>query len=194
MNQVRGLRLPLNASNNAPKPDVSEDQDAAITFSVEPLAKRHQRDGFSCGAEPLDRYLNIQASQDQRRRFAAPYVAVTDNDIVVAYYSLSSFRINQPDLPGEERKKLPGYPNVPATLLGRLAVDQKYHGRGIGEHMLLHALKRSNDLSCEIASYAIVVDAKDDAAIAFYQHFNFLQFPSTSNRLYLPVKQLAKLF
>lgn len=173
---------------------MSEDQDAAITFTVEPLAKRHKRDVFSCGAEPLDRYLKIQASQDKRRRFAAPYVAVTDNNIVVAYYALSSFRIDQPDLPEDERKKLPGYPDVPATLLGRLAVDQKYRGQGIGEHMLLHALKRSNDLSCEIASYAVVVDAKDDAAIAFYQHFNFLQFPGTPNRLYLPMKQVAKLF
>ena len=66
-----------------------------------------------------------------------PYVAVTDNNIVVAYYTLSSFRIDQPDLPEDERKELPGYPDVPATLLGRLAVDQKYRGQGIGEHMLL---------------------------------------------------------
>ena len=84
--------------------------------------------------------------------------------------------------------------DVPATLLGRLAVDQKYRGQGLGEHMLLHALKRSNDLSCEIASYAVVVDAKDEAVIAFYQHFNFLQFPGTPDRLYLPMKQVAKLF
>ena len=173
---------------------MSEVQDDAITFTVEPLAKRHKRDDFSCGAEPLDRYLKTQASQDKRRRFSAPYVAVTDDDIVIAYYALSSFRIDQPDLPEDERKKIPGYPDVPATLLGRLAVDQKYRGQGLGEHMLLHALKRSYDLSCEIASYAVVVDAKDEAAIVFYQHFNFLQFPGTPNRLYLPMKQVAKLF
>lgn len=173
---------------------MSENPDTAVTFIVEPLAKRHKRDVFSCGAEPLDRYLKIQASQDKRRRFAAPYVAVTDDNIVIAYYALSSFRIDQPDLPEDERKKLPKYPNVPATLLGRLAVDQNYRGQGVGEHMLLHALKRSNDLSSEIASYAVVVDAIDDTAIAFYQHFNFLLFPNTPNRLYLPMKQAAKLF
>lgn len=173
---------------------MSEDRDAAVTFTVEPLVKRHKRDDFSCGAEPLDRYLKTQASQDKKRRFAAPYVAVTDDNIVIAYYALASFRIDQPELPEDERKKLPKYPDVPATLLGRLAVDQNYRGHGIGEHMLLHALKRSNDLSSEIASYAVVVDAKDDAAIAFYQHFNFLRFPGTPNRLYLPMKQVAKLF
>ena len=170
------------------------DQDFAVTFTVEPLARRHKRDNFSCGAEPLDRYLKTQASQDKKRRFAAPYVAVTDDNIVIAYYVLSSFRIDHPDLPEDERKKLPKYPNLPATLLGRLAVDQNYRGQGIGEYMLLHALKRCNDLSSEIASYAVVVDAKDDAAITFYRHFNFRVFPSTANRLYLPMKQVAKLF
>ena len=67
---------------------MSEAQDAATTFTVEPLAKRHKRDVFSCGTEPLDRYLKTQASQDKRRRFAAPYVAVTDDDIVIAYYAI----------------------------------------------------------------------------------------------------------
>ena len=146
---------------------MAEDQDAPTTFTVEPLAKRHGRNSFSCGTEPLDRYLKIQASQDKKRRIAAPFVAVTDTNIVVAYYSLSSFRIDLPELLEDERKKLPRYPDVPATLLGRLAVDQKYRGQGIGEHMLLHALKRSSDLSYEIASYAVVVDAKDEAAVAF---------------------------
>ena len=79
------------------------------------------------------------------------------------------------------------------ALASRLAVDQTYRGQGIGEHMLVHALKRSNELSSEIASYA-VVDDKDEAAFAFYQHFNFLPFPGTPNGLYLPVKQVAKLF
>ena len=108
---------------------MSEDRDAAVTFTVEPLVKRHKRDDFSCGAEPLDRYLKTQASQDKKRRFAAPYVAVTDDNIVIAYYALSSFRIDQPELPEDERKKLPKYPDVPATLLGRLAVDQNYRGQ-----------------------------------------------------------------
>ena len=172
---------------------MSENEDA-VTFIVEPLAKRHKRDKFSCGAEPLDRYLKTQATQDARRGYAAPIVAVTGDNTVIAYYTLSAFKIDLPDLPENERKKLPRYPDVPATLLGRLAVDQNFRGQGIGEHMLLHALKRSHDLSSEIASFAVVVDAKDDAAIAFYQHFNFLQFPECNDRLYLPMKQVAKLF
>ena len=172
---------------------MSED-DTPPTFTTEPLAKRHKRDDFSCGADPLDRYLKTQASQDMRRGVAAPYVAAPYDNTVIAYYTLSAFKIDLPDLPEGERKKLPRYPDVPATLLGRLAVDQNYRGQGLGEHLLLHALKRSYDLSSAIASYAIVIDAKDDAAIAFYQHFNFLQFPERTDRLYLPMKQVAKLF
>jgi GNAT superfamily N-acetyltransferase len=172
---------------------VSEGEDS-VTFTVQPLARRHKRDDFSCGIEPLDRYLKTQASQDARRGFAAPIVAVTDDNTVIAYYTLSAFTIGVGELPEEETKGFPKHPVAPATLLGRLAVEQSCRGQGIGEHMLLHALKRAYDLSSEIASYTVVVDAKNDAAAAFYQHFGFQPLPERTDRLYLPMKQLAKLF
>lgn len=172
---------------------MSKDE-TTVTFTVEPLAKHHKRTDFSCGAEPLDLYLKNQASQDAKRGFAAPMVAVTIDTIVIAYYTLSAFKIDLPDLTEDERKKLPKYPDVPATLLGRLAVDEKYRGLGIGADMLAHALTRSYEQSSKIASYAIIVDAKDEAAISFYQHFGFTSFPDRRDRLYLPMKQVAKLF
>ena len=168
--------------------------DTAPTFTVEPLAKRHKRADFSCGIDPLDRYLKTQASQDAKRRVAAPFAAVTSDNTVIGYYTLSAFSIELAALPAAQAKKLPKYPIVPATLLGRLAVDQSQHGRGVGELILMDALSRSYTNTPEIASYAVVVDAKNDAAIAFYQRYDFIQFPDRPNRLFLPMNVIAKLF
>jgi len=171
---------------------LSKDQDA-IPFSFEPLTRKHDREAFSCGSEPLDRYLKTQARQDASRGFAAPIVAVTGGKTIIAYYTLASYSVGVRELPEDETKGLPKYPDVPATLLGRLAVDQEFRGQGFGGHMLLHALKRSYDLSAEIASFLVVVDAKDDTAIAFYEHYGFKRLPDRPDRLYLPMKQIAKL-
>ena len=109
---------------------------------VEPLGKAHDRQKFSCGYEALDRYLREQASQDARRRVAAPFVLVQDSDrkTIIGYYTLSALGIDLHDLPDNVIKKLPSYPVVPVTLLGRLAVDQHHRGQGAGEFLLVDAL------------------------------------------------------
>jgi GNAT superfamily N-acetyltransferase len=152
-----------------------------VTFSVEPLAKRHRRADFSCGIEPLDRYLQRQASQDAKRGVAAPFVIVTQSNDVIGYCTLSAFSVDLPTLPAAQARKLPKYPNVPATLLGRLAVDQNQRGLGIGEFLLMDALSRSHRATSEVASYAVVVD-------------DFLRFPETANRLFLPMNTIKRLF
>jgi GNAT superfamily N-acetyltransferase len=162
----------------------------------EPLAKHHDRAAFSCGNETLDRYLKERASQDARRRIAAPFVVVskTDPQIILGYYTLSSFGIVLGDLPANIVKKLPDYPIVPATLLGRLAVDQSHHGQGLGGDLLIDALGRAFAQSSQIASYAVVVDAIDQNAISFYKNYDFLPFPDNPNRLFLPMKTIGDLF
>jgi GNAT superfamily N-acetyltransferase len=89
---------------------------------------------------------------------------------------------------------LPRYPQLPATLLGRLAVDQGMKGRGLGEFLLMDALRRSLEASARIAAMAVLVDAKDDAAHAFYRHFGFLPLHEQPRRLFLPMKNVAGLF
>ncbi|MFD1960717.1 hypothetical protein ACFSHP_20045 [Novosphingobium panipatense] len=92
---------------------------------------RHDRSGFSCGVEALDRYLQSQASQDARRRVAAPYVLIEPpSPNVLGFYTLSNTSLQAADLPAALVKKLPRYPVLPATLLGRLAVNAKGRGRG----------------------------------------------------------------
>lgn len=164
-----------------------------FAYVIEPLDAQHNRSDFECGVEPLNRYLKQQASQDMRRRIAALFVLVNqDIDSIAGYYTLAATAIRLAELPTEITKKLPKYPLVPATLLGRLAVDQRYQGQGIGSFLLMDALRRS--FNSEIASMAVVVDAKDDKARDFYEHHQFIRFSEESQRLYLPMTTIAKLF
>lgn len=154
---------------------------------------RHDRSSFSCGVEALDRYLQSQASQDARRRVAAPYVLVeAPAPNVLGFYTLSNTSIQAAELPEAFVKKLPRYPVLPATLLGRLAVDAKGRGRGLGTELLLDALQRC--LRSETASLAVMVDAKDDSAISFYERHEFLRLPDQPNRLFMPMSEIEKLF
>lgn len=167
-----------------------------IPWIVEPLGKQHNRAGFSCGHEALDRYLREQANQDARRRVAAPFILLQKHDAktILGYYTLSAFGIDLEDLPAEIVKKLPTYPVVPVTLLGRLAVDKRRQGQGAGEFLLVDALRRAFHQSSQIAAAAVVVDAIDEKAAAFYRHFEFIPFPDKPGRLFLPMKTIASLF
>lgn len=160
---------------------------------IEPLGKSHNRASFSCGKEPLDRYLKEQAGQDAKRRVAAPFILTLNNDhtTIVGYYTLSALSVNLQDLPEDIIKKLPAYSLVPVTLLGRLAVDVRYRGKGAGEFLLSNALERALAQSSQIGATAVVVDAIDEQAATFYRHFNFIDFPNKPDRLFITMKTIA---
>lgn len=162
----------------------------------EPLAPRHDRAAFSCGNDSLDRYLKEQAGQDARRRVAAPFVLVSPGDLktILGYYTLSAFGIEPGELPPAVARKLPAHSLLPATLIGRLAVDGRHRGQGLGELLLVDALKRALTQSEQIGATSVVVDAIDDRAARFYEHFGFMAFPSRRHRLFLPMKTIAALF
>jgi ribosomal protein S18 acetylase RimI-like enzyme len=162
-------------------------------FSVAPLSDRHDRAAFSCGLDALDRYLPTQAGQDVRRRVASCFVLLGEDESgVVGYYTLSATSIALADLPPATAKRLPRYPSVPATLMGRLAVDRSCQGQRLGEFLLLDAINRC--LRAEIASFAFVVDAIDDRACGFYERFGFRRFAPQELRLFMPMSEIAALF
>jgi ribosomal protein S18 acetylase RimI-like enzyme len=163
-------------------------------FRVEVLARAHDREAFSCGADALDLYLKRYASQDVSKRASVCFVLTPDGATVAGFYTLSQYSVDLVRLPEAIASKLPKYPEVPATLLGRLAVDEKFKGRKLGEFLLLDALHRSWQQSKQVASAAVVVDAKDAAASRFYLRFNFIELPGTPSRLFLPMQTIAKLF
>lgn len=148
--------------------------------------------GFESGIEPLDRYFQTQAGQDARKRMAAPFVLILEDGSVAGYYTLSSTAIRLPELPANVIRKLPRYPLIPATLLGRLAIDRRYQGRGYGRFLLADALYRA--VRSEIASFAVIVDAKDESAKRFYERESFLPFADEPMKLFRAMADIAKLF
>jgi ribosomal protein S18 acetylase RimI-like enzyme len=158
---------------------------SSAPFQLAPLDAAHDRTTFNSGSKPLDRYLQEQVTQDVRRRVAACFVALADGQRIVGYYTLASASLLLADLPASTGKKLPRYPTVPAVRMGRLAVDQTLKGQGLGGALLADALDRA--ARSEIAAYALMVDAKDEAAAAFYRHHGFIALSDLPLTLFLPL-------
>lgn len=167
-------------------------ESASDALRVEALGAHHDRSSFDSGVEPLDRYLRTQAGQDAKRRLAAPFVFILPDGGIAGYYTLSATSLKLPDLPETVTRKLPRYPLIPATLLGRLAVDLRHRGQGHGRFLLADALFRA--VRSEIASFAILVDAKDENARRFYERESFLPLPDRPLKLFRPLADVAKLF
>ncbi len=166
--------------------------DIEEALRVELLGAQHDRSAFESGVEPIDRYFRIQAGQDARKNMAVPFVLVLSDGTVAGYYTLSSTAVNLGDLPEKTTRKLPRYPLVPAILLGRLAIDRRHQGKGYGRFLLADALFRA--VRSEIASFAVVVDAKDDNARRFYERESFLPFPDEPMKLFRPMADIEQLF
>jgi len=139
-------------------------------------------------------YLHKQAGQDLKKRAAVPFVITPDGETIAGYYTLSQYAVQLDAIPEEVAKKLPKYPIVPATLLGRLAVSTAFRGQGLGTLLLMDALNRALQHSRELASAGVVVDAKDAAALAFYKKYGFLELPRVERRLFLPMGTVEQLF
>lgn len=154
-------------------------------FRLVPLDAAHDRAGFNSNSEPLNRYLREQVTQDIRRRVAACFVALADEQCIAGYYTLASASLLLSDLPASTGKKLPRYPTVPAVRMGCLAIDQAFKGQGLGGALLADALDRA--ARSEIAAFALMVDAKDETAAAFYQHHGFIALPDLPLTLFLPL-------
>lgn len=164
-------------------------------FCIELLAAHHDRAAFSCGNEQLDRYLHVSATQDKKRNIAIPYVIYhKDRRKIIGYYTLSMSGINLEQLPAEIIKKLPKYPIVGVTLIGRLAVDLDYKGFGWGKLIVMDAFQRSLNISKATGSFAVVVDAIDDDAVRFYQRFDFKIFPGCADKLFRTMTSIGQIF
>jgi len=157
---------------------------------VEPLGGSHDRRGFACGVEPLDRYFRELVTQDVRRRIASCFVAVDTSGAVAGFYTLSAAGLPMTDLPAEEARRLPRHPLLPACRIGRLAVATAAAGQGLGATLVIDAVSRA--MRAEPAIFALLVDAKDAAAARFYAHLGFRPLASRRLGFYLPVAEVAR--
>jgi len=162
---------------------------------IELLDKKHNRNNFDCGKDLLNNYLKHQAGQDVKRKLSVCFVlSENDTNVIKGFYTLSNYSIPLSSFSEQIQKKLPeSYPSVPATLLGRLAIDKKYQGKGIGKILLIDALKRSYDSAQAIGSFAVVVDPIDEEAERFYKKYDFIKLPD-SGKMFIAIKTLGQLF
>lgn len=159
------------------------------------LGKRHNRGAFSCGKVQLDTYLQTKASQDLKRWLAAVFILhARGSDDIIGYFALSGLSIDPGALPKDISKKLPPKRPVPCTLLAQFAVATKWQGKGVSRWMLSAVFDKVWTNAQTQGSFALVVDAVDDDAIQYWAHNDFIQFPSTPNRLFMPMATIGKLF
>ena len=164
----------------------------SVSLHIQPLdAEKHDRFGFDCGEPALNDYLAKRARKEMTSGVAACFVATASENTreVLGYYTLSAVSIVRTQLPPEILGKLPRYREMPATLLGRLAVARAFQGMGLGGRLLVSAMNRAQNASEEVASLAVVADPKDEAAAGFYRKFGFQTL--ASGRLFLPIKDIA---
>ena len=165
--------------------------------STEVLNRTHQdlKINFHCGKDLLDNYLKHQASQDIRKKLSVCFVLVdNDENQIKGYYTLSNNSISFDYVPESFKKIVPkSYTSVPVTLLGRLAVDKKYTGKGIGKLLLIDALRKSYEISNVVGSFAVIVDPIDKEAKAFYFKYGFILLPD-SGKMFLPMITISQLF
>ncbi len=152
------------------------------------------RSGFRCGHPALDDWLRTQAGQQERANNTRTFLAIDPSaDGVAGYYATTAYRL-EPD----EAARVGGlgprrYP-VPAVLLARLAVDERHHGRGVGQRLLLHALEGIADASCRVGFEVVIVHAVDLDAVAFYARFGFTRFVGHDRHLFMTTKTLLASF
>jgi GNAT superfamily N-acetyltransferase len=162
-------------------------------WQIELLGAYHVREGFDCGEESLNAFLRTYAGQNARQDISRTYVALSeDSHVVAGYYTIASGSVAIEDFPPELAKRLPKYP-VPTIHLGRLAVDRRFHRKGLGALLLIDALHRVCDLADRVGIHAVTVHALNSKARRFYERHGFLSLDEEALHLYLPMAAIRKL-
>ena len=165
-----------------------------MEYLTVPLEATHKKSEFDCGSELLTSYFKNQANQDVKRLLSRCFVIIDNDNGVKGYYTISSSSINRDLIPENIKSKLPrSYTDIPVILLGRLARDNKHKGDGIGEMLLLDALKRCYDVSLNLGCMAVIVDPIDEKAKDIYLKYGFILLPD-SNRMFISMATVFKLF
>lgn len=152
---------------------------------VLPLAGDHDRQGFDCGRLELNDWLRQVARQHQDKGLSKTFVGVREEvpDRICGYYALTLAELENRHLPEAWRKKLPR--RIPGVRLGRLAVDSRYQGKGLGALLLVDALTRAQRVYAEAGGIGLFVDALDDRAAGYYRNFGFAAAPDNPLLLFL---------
>ena len=159
----------------------------------QPISADHRLDLFDCGKAPLNDWLRRHALKNEgraSRTYVVNSAAGEDAGAVIAFYTLAAGAVRLDELPSKLARNMPN--PAPAMVLGRLAVDSRHGGRGLGRAMLKEALQRVLEAAHKVGARAIVVHAIDDDAVTFYTRYGFQVFPPGGRTLFLPIETVAE--
>jgi ribosomal protein S18 acetylase RimI-like enzyme len=161
---------------------------------IELLAKFHDRDGFDCGSEPLNRFLKQTARQHAERGISRTFVLVEENTPepvpILGFFSLNLCQLKSESLSPDEAKRLPR--DVSGVRLGRLAVAREFQRKGIGKTLLIAAMEKYMEIFNTAGGIGLFVDAKDQEARRYYEQFGFVSLPSNELELFLPIRTIQE--
>ncbi|CCE23443.1 putative acetyltransferase [Methylotuvimicrobium alcaliphilum 20Z] len=150
---------------------------------------RHDRNRFNCGVEPLNNYLKVMASQQAKKDSTRTFILEDEasESKIVGFYTLTMTPVDLKALPSQLQKKHPS--SISGGLIARLAVDERYKGKGYGEWLLLDALKKLLQASDSVGFPIVIVDAKDGAK-HFYEKYGFTTFRDAENKLFITIADI----
>ncbi len=161
-------------------------------YRIELLSRRHDREGFDCGSGPLNVYLRQTARQHSERGISRTFVLVEEKapepTPILGFFTVNICQLGGERLPAAVARKLPR--EVPGLKLGRLAVAKGHQGQGLGKLLLIAAMQKVLEVFESAGGIGLFVDAKDEAAKAFYEHFGFVPLPDNPLQLFLPLATL----
>jgi len=162
-----------------------------VNLSLIPITKTLQKATFDCGYPDLNAYFRHYALKNDELSIGKTFVAIDEAGTVTGYITLSNAQIETSTIPENIVAKLPRYP-VPAFRIGKLAVDKRFQGSGVGAWLLRMALQRALDISVSVGVFAILVDAIDEKAKSFYLKFGFIPLIEHPLSLFLPLATIRK--
>jgi GNAT superfamily N-acetyltransferase len=167
-----------------------------VAVSVRPLVIErldknvHDWMDFDCGEAERNDYLRFTARQHVDKGYAQVWVSVPKlgSSQVIGYYTLSVTSLSPGETPGKS-----GLKKIPALLLGKLAVDRRYQGQQAGVRLLLHAQRCALLVARKVGVHALVVDALNDQAAAFYRKYDFEELTTGPLHLFKLIKDIARM-
>lgn len=153
-----------------------------------PLAKQHKLGNFSCGISSLDSWLKNKARRNENARASRTYVLCTDNDEVIGYYALAAGSILPNQATGKVRRNMPN--PIPVMVLGRLAIDSRFQGQGLGDALLRDAISRILQAADIAGIKAIIVHAISPQAKEYYLARSFIESPTNPMTMILPLDSI----
>lgn len=160
--------------------------------AIVPLSRDHDRSGFDCGVPELDSFLKATARQHGEKGISRTFVLTDGSPVILGYFTLTLCEAMARNMPSKFAEKYPRHA-LPAVRLARLAVSLKEQGKGYGELLLTEAIHRTALISEQAGLIGLFVDAKNDAASAFYERYGFVLLPNQSLQLFLPIETIRSL-